>query len=117
MGAFLKAFKRRFEGEGLRVDWDDYAGEEWAQIYRDSTLLAFVWRRGPLGIVLEETAAYLEVWFAEQGLDMVRVSSFTEPSYCLDESTATRIHPTHGWPTDEVPLEKMSILDLYWSTV
>jgi hypothetical protein len=113
----LDAFNQEFESQGFTTDWDDGAGEDWAQVFSMGAFVAMIWRRGPLVIALDRLLASLITWFKQNDLDVLLVPSFEEPLCRLSRSAVSIVLPGTTWPESDVSLDGMSILDLWWTTV
>jgi len=117
LGPLVDSLSEQVRGHGITVDWDDGAGEDWARVFDHSAFMAIIWRRGPFAIALTELPAPVATWLEKSGLDVLRVPSFDTPSFRLERSAVPVVMGADQWPEDEVPLEGMSIRDLWWATV
>ena len=103
---------------GTTLDWDEWAGEEWARVLLDRTVLALIHVQTPLVFML---ATYLRKDLASElseiGSHTVSVDDFEEKHYKVDQSRLKEVFPGKLWPSDAIDPEKLSIFDLWWATV
>ena len=81
-----------------------------------NSLLAIIWKRGPLAISVGTLSASAIEWLEQQGLDVLVVASLDEAVYRIDNTVVSLLKGNAPWP-DVVPLDGLSIRDLWWATV
>jgi hypothetical protein len=105
--------------QGMRVDWDESAGEEWLRILKTSMVLGLVWVPGPLVIATSghhEIVDEVERW-TETSVEQVAVPHLDSPVLRLQVQHIGDVWPGLEWPVDAIDPECLSAHDLWYATV
>jgi hypothetical protein len=101
--------------EGLRIEWDRDADEEWLRVLKTTMVLGLVWVPGPLVI---ETTGHLEIarevervtGVAPQVIDVPKMDA---PVLCVQPDV---VWPDREWPTGAIDPAALSAHDLWYAT-
>jgi hypothetical protein len=104
--------------EGMRVDWDPDAGEEWLRILKTSMVLGLVWVPGPLVVA---TSGHHEIVDEVERLTGTRVEQIAvphldSPVLCLQADRLAEIWPDREWPRDAIDPGCLSAHDLWYAS-
>lgn len=100
---------------GAVVDWDDGAGEYWASVGAGHRVVAFVFMKAPLAIVLSDSDDALISDLERSGCYAIRVESMGAAELCSDRATVVQLA---GRPISEhFRHEHFSADDLVWATI
>src|SRR3954465_12793078 len=104
--------------QGMRVEWDEDAGEEWLRILKTSMVLGLVWVPGPLVVA---TSGHHEIVDEVERLtattvEQIAVPHLDSPVLCLQPDRLTDIWPGREWPRDAIDPACLSAHDLWHAT-
>ena len=104
---------------GMRVDWDEPAGEEWLRILKTSMVLGLVWVPGPLVVA---TSGHHEIVDAVERLtgtsvEQIAVPHLDSPVLRLQTARLGEVWPDREWPVGAIDPECLSAHDLWYATV
>ena len=105
--------------QGMRVDWDEPAGEEWLRILKTSMVLGLVWVPGPFVVA---TSGHHEIVDEVERLtgttvEQVAVPRLDSPVLRLQSSRLAEIWPDREWPSGAIDPDCLSAHDLWYATV
>lgn len=103
--------------DGMRVDWDGGAGEEWLRILKTSMVLGLVWVPGPLVIA---TSGHHEIVDEVERLtgttvEQIAVPRLDSPVLCLQPDRLSEIWPDREWPRGAIDPGCLSAHDLWYA--
>ena len=103
--------------DGMRVDWDADAGEEWLRILKTSMVLGLVWVPGPLVIA---TSGHHEIVDEVERLtgttvEQIAVPHLDSPILCLQPDRLAEIWPDREWPHGAIDPACLSAHDLWYA--
>ena len=103
---------------GLRVEWDQDAGEEWLRILKTSMVLGLVWVPGPLVVA---TSGHHEIVDEVERLTATTVEQITvphldSPVLCLRPDRLDELWPDREWPGGAIDPACLSAHDLWYAT-
>jgi hypothetical protein len=103
---------------GMRVEWDESAGDEWLRILKTSMVLGLVWVPGPFVIA---TSGHHEIVDEVERLtgttvEQVAVPHLDSPVLCLRPDRLTEVWPDGQWPVGAIDPECLSAHDLWYAT-
>src|SRR4051794_33400054 len=104
--------------QGMRVEWDENAGEEWLRILKTSMVLALVWVPGPLVIA---TSGHHEIVdeierITGHTVEQLAVPHLDSPVLALRPDRLNELWPDREWPTGAVDPSALSAHDLWYAT-
>ncbi|TDO47155.1 hypothetical protein EV643_10946 [Kribbella sp. VKM Ac-2527] len=98
---------------GGQIDWDDAAGEKWAQIEGHDAPLVYLSVHAPLLVLNEELVSDS---FSPEGLTIVRVPSMHASVLTCDREVLRQFFGVEDF-TSEFDDSRFSFSDLYYQTV
>lgn len=104
--------------EGMRVDWDESAGEEWLRILKTSMVLGLVWVPGPLVVA---TSGHHEIVDEVERLtgttvEQIAVPHLDSPVLRLRADRIGELWPGREWPVGAIDPDCLSAHDLWYAT-
>src|SRR3954447_13938980 len=104
--------------QGMRVEWDEDAGEEWLRILKTSMVLGLVWVPGPLVVA---TSGHHEIVDEVERLtattvEQIAVPHLDSPVLCLRADRLEEIWPGREWPREAIDPGCLSAHDLWYAT-
>jgi hypothetical protein len=104
--------------DGMRVEWDQSADEQWLRILKTSMVLGLVWVPGPLVVA---TSGHHEIVDEVERLtgtsvEQIAVPRLDSPVLCLQLDRLDEIWPDREWPTGAVDAGCLSAHDLWYAT-
>jgi len=105
--------------QGMRVEWDQDAGEEWLRILKTSMVLGLVWVPGPLVVA---TSGHHEIVDEVERLtattvEQIAVPHLDSPVLCLQPDRLEELWPDREWPRNAIDPVCLSAHDLWYATV
>jgi len=103
---------------GMRVEWDQAAGEDWLRVLKTSLVLALVWVPGPLVIA---TSGHHEIVDEIERLtgvtvEQIAVPHIDSPVLSLRPDRLAELWPDRDWPVGAVDPSALSAHDLWYAT-
>lgn len=107
------------EIDEYKIDWDKYAGEEWARFLNINSEIVLMMNI-KIGIVfLRKDCFTKNIVNILKELFVVEVENFGSDEWCIDVSKIEKYLPEISWGASEeaVNTKQMSLQDLYYATV